>query len=401
MDRPLLAFYSYSHKDRRDCRHLNELRDALNEARRKKLIDDWDDRDIRAGQQWEDLIIERAGKSNLFLLIITNRFIGSKFCVDVELTIAKSLRSKRAAAIAAILAEDANWRIEELEELQLIMPFDKPVSRSRRDRGWTAVGEVVGKMIEDLLAGKYLKDGPSKPPIPPLLPFTIGRQREVEIFESALRDAPQNRPFVCVITGERQGQSELIKSLSGEGGCIRLALGLSSVPNLIAIPGEIWARSPESIETVLNGFLTSQIQPAPTSPDRQGAATRLAAYPGLSIIDCELSAAEWRECGGARFKQFLNYWGRWEDLPSGRPMIVFLTIRGETGELEVPGGICLHLGSITRASFLDWLALPDVPRKFIVERLREHCRKVFGSESSIPMEDFAGRLLPLLRKFQL
>ena len=401
MERPLLAFYSYSHKDGRDRRHLNELLDALAESRRDKLIDDWDDRKIRAGQMWEDLIIDRARKSHVFLLVVTNRFIASDFCVGVELTIASALRSKRVAAIAPILAEEANWKIKEFQDIQVIMPFDRPVSRSPRDRAWTAVGQAVRKMAEEFLAGTYFADVPSSSPIPPLLPFTIGREQDVAIFESALRAPPPNRPFVCVITGEKQGQSELIKSLSGEDGRIRQALGLSSAPNLVAIPGEVWVRSSESIETIMNGFLTSQILPTPTTPDRQGAAASLAAYPGLSIVDCELSAVEWRECGEVRFKQFLSYWAGWPDLQPGRPMIVFLTIRAATGELEVPGGICLHLASITPESLVDWLARPEVARRFVVERLRQHSSEVFGSQSSIPMEEFAGRVLPLLRKFQL
>jgi hypothetical protein len=400
MERPLPAFFSYAHKQGRDRRHLSELFDALASSRRTKLFDNWDDREIRAGQQWEDIILQRARGSRIFLLIVTNRFIASDFCVAVELTIARALYGKRAAAIAPILAEDANWEIDELRDLQFIMPFGRPVTRVKG--GWTQAAKVATQMAEDLLAGAYFKTLPEDlPPIPPLLPFTIGRQRETVLFENALRAADLRRSFICVVTGERQGQKEFTHSLLAEDNSVRKILGVVAAHNPLAVQGDAWVRGPESVESLVNAYLTSHVVPKPPSPDREGIAASLAAHPGLSVVTCELSATEWRECGDGRFEQLLAYWSGWPGLNAGRPLLVFVVIGADAGDMVIPGGICLRLGSVTPEILDRWLATPAAGSQFVVERLRQHFDKIFDTQHHLRMEEFACRFLPLLRRFQL
>jgi hypothetical protein len=400
---PLPAFYSYSHEFGRDRRHLDELHVALARSRRERVIDEWDDRKIRGGQMWEDVIIERASQSRVFLLVITNRFIDSDFCIGTELTIARTLLAKRAAAIAPILAEDADWQIKELRDLQIIMPFDRPVSRSKRDEAWTAVAREVRKIADDLVRGTYFTNAPTGlAPVPSLLPFTIGRAAQASTFEGALRAAPRNRPFVSALTGDRQGQNEFIDTLLMDGGPVRDILKLSSATYRLKIDGEVWAGSGESVEALLDRFLTSQVEPSPLSANREGIVASLNAHPGLSVIHCELSAAEWEACSRSRFQQFLGYWANWPDLMSDHSMIVFLTIHAETEGLAVPGGLYLPLSSVTRKGVEKWLATPEARSRFLVDRLREHLKKdVFGNEDRLPMEAFAAGFLPLLQKLQI
>lgn len=400
---PLRAFYSYAHKHGRDRRHLDELLVALARSRKRdNLIDDWDDRKIRAGQQWEQVIIERAHQSRVFALIITNRFIDSDFCVGTELTIARRLFENRAAAIAPILAEDADWEIQELQDLHVIMPFGKPVSRSKRAEAWPEVGKAVRQMAEDFSEGRYFANLPSNlPAIPSLLPFAIGRDTATATLENELRAAPRHRPFICVLTGEKEGQSEFIENLLIEDGPIRKTLNLSAAHNPVAIEANVWLQPDESVESSLNVFLASQVMPEPLSADCEGIAASLADHPGLSVVHCELSAAEWRDCGDSRLQQLLRYWDGWPNLKPDHSMIVFVSIRANTGPVVVPGGICLQLLSVTPEAVRLWLTSPLASRRFIVDRLRAHLDKVFGPKDRLPMEEFASRFLPHLRKFQI
>jgi hypothetical protein len=103
------------------------LRDeALGRARLDHLIDEWDDRDIRGGQNWEDEIIDRARKSQVFLLIVTNRFLGSAFIRYTELTIARALLAKRAAAVLPIVVEDADWQMKNSRTSRLSCQMASP-----------------------------------------------------------------------------------------------------------------------------------------------------------------------------------------------------------------------------------------------------------------------------------
>jgi hypothetical protein len=366
------------------------------------VIDEWDDRKLRAGQQWEEAIIERARRSRVFLFILTNRFIASDFCVGTELAIARKLYASRAAAIVPILVEDADWQIEELRDLQVIMPSGKPVNRSKRDEAWTAVAQAVRQMAEDLLAGRYFADVPvNLPAVPPLLPFAIGREQQADTIQQAIRAAPSHRPFVCVLSGEKQGQSEFIESLLTDSGAICKALNLNGAHYPLAIDGDVWARARESVDSVLNGFLSSQLFPLPPSADREGIAASLATHPGLTVVQCELSAAEWRDCGSSRFRQFLAYWAGWPDLKPDHPVIVFLSLRAEPGVLEIPGGISVPLPGVTQNTVQQWLASPGARRRFLVDRLRERLGELFAPHDRLPMEEFAARFLPILRRFQV
>jgi hypothetical protein len=399
-EQPLPAFYSYAHKSGRDRRHLEELFDALARSRREKLFDDWDDRKLRAGQQWEDMIIERARKSRVFLLILTNRFIASDFCVGTELTIARALYAKRAAAIAPILAEDADWQIKELADFQVIMPFGKPVSASRRDRAWTAVSIDVRKMADDLLAGKYFVDSAvNLPPVPRRLPFTIGRDGEAVKVTKALEAAPSKKPFVCVLSGEQQGQSEFIESLLLDLGSVGKKFGLSSAPYRIEIASEAWVADDVSVESALDGHLVSKLETPPSSADRKGIASSFDSRPGLTILTCDLPASEWQQCGAKRFQKFLDYWAGWPDLKPDQPMIVFVIVHAEVEALQVPGGVFVPLSCLRQETVEKWLATSTKGR-FLIDRIKASLGAVFSRRDCLPMEDFASAFLPLLQKYQ-
>ena len=130
-ERPLPAFFSYTHRDRR---HLDTLMEYMAAFRLRGDVDNWDDREIRAGQEWEDVLLDRARKSRLFLLLITSRFMASPYCIAVELQIARNLYDRRLAAIAPVHVENCDYEIDGLRDLKLIRPFGKPVSDSKRDR---------------------------------------------------------------------------------------------------------------------------------------------------------------------------------------------------------------------------------------------------------------------------
>ena len=78
---PLKVFCSYSHRDEKA---LNQLRNHLAGLRRQGLIEDWHDRKIPPGGNWDDVIKHNLETADLILLLISSDFIQSDYCMDLE-----------------------------------------------------------------------------------------------------------------------------------------------------------------------------------------------------------------------------------------------------------------------------------------------------------------------------
>jgi hypothetical protein len=83
--RPVKIFYSYSHKDA-DLR--NELGTHLAALRRWQTVEDWYDRKITPGEDWDKVIDERLRTTDIILALISSDFIQSDYCTGVELRVA-------------------------------------------------------------------------------------------------------------------------------------------------------------------------------------------------------------------------------------------------------------------------------------------------------------------------
>lgn len=77
-----LLFISYSHRDKK---WLAELRRFLNDLDKQDLIKIWDDREIMAGDQWQNEIREALLSAKAAVLLVTQDFLVSPFISSVEL----------------------------------------------------------------------------------------------------------------------------------------------------------------------------------------------------------------------------------------------------------------------------------------------------------------------------
>lgn len=89
-------FYSYSHKDE-DYR--NELEIHLTTLHKKDLINEWHDRKIDAGNNWDDEIEQNMANSNIILLLFSPEFIGSPACQKEVKTAIKLKKEKNTILI--------------------------------------------------------------------------------------------------------------------------------------------------------------------------------------------------------------------------------------------------------------------------------------------------------------
>lgn len=148
-------FVSYSHKDER---LLNELKTHLSPLHRLKLIETWDDREIRAGEEFGEKINENLERADIILLLVSSDFIASNYCYEKEMTRALERHEKSEARVVPVIVRDAKWEvIPQLSKLQAIPKNAKPVRNwPNKDTAWKDVSDRIQKMIEDMRAADSL-----------------------------------------------------------------------------------------------------------------------------------------------------------------------------------------------------------------------------------------------------
>ena len=78
----LKLFYSYAHEDEK---LRDELHQYLTAAREEGLFDEWHDRDICPGADWNKAISDHLRSSHIILLLISKDFVASDYIRGVEL----------------------------------------------------------------------------------------------------------------------------------------------------------------------------------------------------------------------------------------------------------------------------------------------------------------------------
>jgi hypothetical protein len=142
------VFFSYSHKD-------EELRDELSKhlsiLKRQRVISDWHDRKITAGDELKGIIDERLDSAHVILLLISSDFLASDYCYDIELTRALERHDKAEAIVVPIILRDCDWNGAPFGKLQALPKDCKPItSWANRDEAFKNVALGIRKVVEEL-----------------------------------------------------------------------------------------------------------------------------------------------------------------------------------------------------------------------------------------------------------
>ena len=81
--KPIRLFYSYSHDDES---FREQLEKHLALLKRTGVIEEWHDRQIGAGTEWEGQINDNLEQADVILLLISASFLASDYCFDKEMT---------------------------------------------------------------------------------------------------------------------------------------------------------------------------------------------------------------------------------------------------------------------------------------------------------------------------
>ncbi|MCK7480157.1 MAG: toll/interleukin-1 receptor domain-containing protein [Candidatus Moduliflexus flocculans] len=169
-DRPITVFYSYAHADEK---LRDELAKHLSLLKNQGYIQEWHDRDIEAGQEWEGRVDQHLAAAQFILLLISPDFMVSRYCYSIELKRAMERHAAGEARVVPIILKPVDWQSAPFGQLQAL-----PKNAKRRDdlaesgRGVSrhCPGDSSGRRKA---AGRFFRiaaTGPRRPPRRPSPP---------------------------------------------------------------------------------------------------------------------------------------------------------------------------------------------------------------------------------------
>jgi hypothetical protein len=168
---PVEVFFSYSQRD-------EKLRDklALHLAmlQRQGVIKSWHDRKIGAGSEWAKAIDDKLNSAKIILLLISDHFLASDYCYDIEMHRAIERHDAGEALVVPIILKPVDWRGAPFGQLQAFPKDAKPVTKwSNRDEAFLNIAQGIreaAQSISTTLQQKQPVAFPATPPDPTVTP---------------------------------------------------------------------------------------------------------------------------------------------------------------------------------------------------------------------------------------
>jgi internalin A len=143
-------FYSYSRKDELLRENLETHLKILN---RQGLIQSWYDRDIDAGEDWQNEINSHLEHADIILLLISADFIASDYCYELEMERALEREEKGEVHIIPIIVRAVNWQTSPVAKYNVLPKGGEPVtSWLNQDEAWTDVAQGIEKVVKKIRA---------------------------------------------------------------------------------------------------------------------------------------------------------------------------------------------------------------------------------------------------------
>jgi len=151
----LKIFISYSHNDEKD---IDEFIKHIAPLKTNGLIENWYDRKIIAGKEYQDKIDNNLADADIICLFISANFLSSKACME-EKKSAFELMKKKGVVVAPIILSQCGWQDDEDIHTLLALPTDgKAISSfESSDTAWNDVYNGLKKIVHNEIKIKQLK----------------------------------------------------------------------------------------------------------------------------------------------------------------------------------------------------------------------------------------------------
>jgi len=145
------AFISYSHKDEK---LKDEFKAHLKPLTYEYGLNLWDDREIDAGEQWEDEIIAHLERDSLIFLMISSAALDSDYIWQKEIPKAILRHDVGEAIVIPVILRPCAWQGLNFGKIQVVPKEGKPITTwGNQDVAWL---DVV-RQIERVLKGERLE----------------------------------------------------------------------------------------------------------------------------------------------------------------------------------------------------------------------------------------------------
>ena len=146
------VFVSYSHAD-------EKLKDALlkhlKPLERMKLITEWHDRKLLAGDDWGAEINQNLEAADIILILVSIDFINSKYCYDIELDRALERHAAASCRVVPVILRGCLWQHTPFSKLQALPRDAKPAATwEDLDMAFANVAEGIRLVAEDIVASR-------------------------------------------------------------------------------------------------------------------------------------------------------------------------------------------------------------------------------------------------------
>lgn len=135
------VFFSYSHRDEAA---LDRLRVHLAVLRRDQRIEEWYDRDILAGGEFDTEIAGRLESFDLFLILVSPDFLASDYCVEREMERALERHDSGDVRVVPIILEPCDWMATALGGLKALPKDGTPISE------WPSENKAFSDVVQQL-----------------------------------------------------------------------------------------------------------------------------------------------------------------------------------------------------------------------------------------------------------
>ena len=145
-------FISYSHEDEKPF--LVELNKRLKSIKNRfPKLEIWHDRDLLAGEQVHNKILQQLEEADIVVLLISPSFMASAYCFSHEMKVAlKQYEDNKNIVIPVIIRTTADWHTLQIGNHTALPTDGKPVTKwDDPDDFWADVQIGISRQVERLL----------------------------------------------------------------------------------------------------------------------------------------------------------------------------------------------------------------------------------------------------------
>jgi tetratricopeptide (TPR) repeat protein len=216
-DAPVGVFCSYAHEDEP---FLEEFKKHVVLLEREGKIEWWHDRAIRPGDDFAHEIEHRLDQAAIVLLLVSNDFLASSFCYDVELPRALARHDAGQTRVIPIIVRDAAWAGASFASLKVLPKDGKAITLwDDRDEAYSSVAVELRAEVERILrARRPPRKAKTMLKVVTVVSFALGREEDdAERLAAALEGAGG------ILTAVLGREGDLVRT---EAGSVRAFFGV-------------------------------------------------------------------------------------------------------------------------------------------------------------------------------